>query len=187
MTPSLRKLLLTAHITFSVGWLGSVAAFLALAIVGLTSRDAQMARAAYLAMEQCLLADPMLAADLDHRIPRLRLPQHPQNLLFAASSLRHLQALLSPSREPRQAAISQLHSGLVFGFWVTITESPKRSLRSGDLALAAGVSTDTLRHYERQEQTAASVGFALESVVVLLHLNISIAPSRHLATDRYRI
>jgi DNA-binding transcriptional MerR regulator len=32
---------------------------------------------------------------------------------------------------------------------MAITESPKRSLRSGDLALAAGVSTDTLRHYER--------------------------------------
>src|SRR5260370_28311554 len=32
---------------------------------------------------------------------------------------------------------------------MAITESPKRSLRSGDLAQAAGVSTDTLRHYER--------------------------------------
>jgi hypothetical protein len=36
------------------------------------------------------------------------------------SSLPHLQALLPPSREPRQAAISQLHSGLVFGFWVSL-------------------------------------------------------------------
>jgi hypothetical protein len=51
MTPSLRKLLLTAHITFSVGWIGAVAAFLALAIAGLTSQDAHMVRAAYLAME----------------------------------------------------------------------------------------------------------------------------------------
>jgi hypothetical protein len=51
MTPSLRKLVLTAHITFSVGWLGAVAAFLALAIAGLTSRDVQMVRAAYAAME----------------------------------------------------------------------------------------------------------------------------------------
>lgn len=51
MTPSLRKLLLTAHITVSVGWLGAVAAFLALAIAGLTSRDAQMVRAAFAAME----------------------------------------------------------------------------------------------------------------------------------------
>jgi hypothetical protein len=51
MTANLRKLLLTAHITFSVGWLGAVAAFLALAITGLTSRDAQMVRTAYSAME----------------------------------------------------------------------------------------------------------------------------------------
>jgi hypothetical protein len=46
MTPSIRKLLLTAHITLSVGWFGAVAAFLALAIVGLTSRDAEMVRTA---------------------------------------------------------------------------------------------------------------------------------------------
>jgi hypothetical protein len=51
MTPSIRKLLLTAHITLSVGWFGAVAAFLALAIVGLTSRDAEMVRIAYTAME----------------------------------------------------------------------------------------------------------------------------------------
>ena len=51
MTPGLRKFALTAHITFSVGWLGAVAGFLALAIAGLTSKDAQLVRAAYLAMK----------------------------------------------------------------------------------------------------------------------------------------
>lgn len=51
LTPRLRKFVLTAHVTFSVGWLGAVAGFLALAIAGLTSQDAQMVRAAYLAME----------------------------------------------------------------------------------------------------------------------------------------
>ena len=51
MTPGLRKFALTAHVTFSVGWLGAVAGFLALAVAGLTSQDAQMVRAAYLAME----------------------------------------------------------------------------------------------------------------------------------------
>jgi hypothetical protein len=51
MTPSLRKLLLTTHIACSVGWLGAVAAFLSLAIAGLTNRDAQMVRTAYGAME----------------------------------------------------------------------------------------------------------------------------------------
>lgn len=51
MTLRLRKFALTAHVTSSVGWLGAVAGFLALAIAGLTSQDAQMVRAAYLAME----------------------------------------------------------------------------------------------------------------------------------------
>jgi hypothetical protein len=51
MTPGARKFALTAHVTSSVGWLGSVAGFLALAIAGLTSQDAQMVRAAYLATE----------------------------------------------------------------------------------------------------------------------------------------
>jgi hypothetical protein len=51
MTPRLRKFALITHIAFSVGWLGAVASFLALAIAGLTSHDAQRVRAAYLAME----------------------------------------------------------------------------------------------------------------------------------------
>jgi hypothetical protein len=51
MTPRLRKFTLTAHVTSSVGWLGAVAAYLALAIAGLTSHDGQMVRAAFLAME----------------------------------------------------------------------------------------------------------------------------------------
>ena len=51
MTPHLRKFVLTAHITFSVGWLGAVVPYLALAITGLTSHDDQMVRAAYLSME----------------------------------------------------------------------------------------------------------------------------------------
>lgn len=51
MTPGLRKLALTAHVTFSVGWLGAVVAYLALAISGLTGQDASMVRAVYLAME----------------------------------------------------------------------------------------------------------------------------------------
>jgi hypothetical protein len=51
LTPRLRKFTLTAHVISSVGWLGAVAGFLALAIAGLTSQDAQMVRSLYLAME----------------------------------------------------------------------------------------------------------------------------------------
>jgi hypothetical protein len=50
MTPRLSKAVLTSHITFSAGWLGAVAVFLALAITGLTS-DIQVARSSYIAME----------------------------------------------------------------------------------------------------------------------------------------
>lgn len=51
MTPFIRKFALTTHITFSVGWLGAVAGFLALAVVGLTSQNVQLVRGLYLAME----------------------------------------------------------------------------------------------------------------------------------------
>ena len=50
MTPRVRKLTITAHVAFSVGWLGAVAAFLALSIAGLTSQDAEVVRGAYLSM-----------------------------------------------------------------------------------------------------------------------------------------
>ena len=51
MGPIARKFGLTAHIVSSVGWLGAVCAFLALAIGGLKSDDPQAAAAAYLAMK----------------------------------------------------------------------------------------------------------------------------------------
>lgn len=51
MTPRATKLALTAHVTSSVGWLGSVVAFLALAIAGLTSNSEPIVRASYLAMQ----------------------------------------------------------------------------------------------------------------------------------------
>jgi len=50
MNPRLSKLMLTTHITFSVGWIGTIAAFLALSIVGLIGND-QTIRACYIAME----------------------------------------------------------------------------------------------------------------------------------------
>jgi hypothetical protein len=66
MTPRVRKLLLTAHISFSVGWVGAVAAFLVLSIAGLTSTDAEAVRGAYLAMDMIgrFLIVPMSLAAL---------------------------------------------------------------------------------------------------------------------------
>ena len=51
MTPRLRKFALAAHLTFSVGWIGTVVAYLALGVAAVTSQDAQTVRAAWIAME----------------------------------------------------------------------------------------------------------------------------------------
>lgn len=50
MTPGLRKLALTVHVTASVGLLGAIAAFLALSVAGLAGDETPTARAAYPAM-----------------------------------------------------------------------------------------------------------------------------------------
>lgn len=51
MSPRLRKFALTAHVTCSVGWLGAATAYLGLVVAALTRQDAQVLRAAYLAIE----------------------------------------------------------------------------------------------------------------------------------------
>jgi hypothetical protein len=51
MRPRLRKFALAAHLMFSVGWIGTVVAYLALGVVAVTSKDAQTVRAAWIAME----------------------------------------------------------------------------------------------------------------------------------------
>ncbi len=51
MTPGVRKLALTLHLTCSVGWIGAVVAYLALGIAAVTSPDAQTVRAAWTAMD----------------------------------------------------------------------------------------------------------------------------------------
>jgi hypothetical protein len=65
MTPRLRKLLLTAHVTASVGWLGAAVAYIALAITGITSVDAEQARGAYVSLKVigwCIIVPASLAS-----------------------------------------------------------------------------------------------------------------------------
>jgi hypothetical protein len=66
MTPRLRNLVLAMHVATSVGLLGAVASFLALAIIGLASRDPQVVRAAYVAMKPVawFVIIPLMAASL---------------------------------------------------------------------------------------------------------------------------
>lgn len=51
MPPAVRKLALAVHLTFSVGWIGAVLAYLSLGIAAATSRDPQTVRSAWIAME----------------------------------------------------------------------------------------------------------------------------------------
>lgn len=66
MPPRVRKLVLTAHVTVSVGWLGAVVVFLALAVVGLTEQNAATVRGVYLVMEPTawLVLVPLAGASL---------------------------------------------------------------------------------------------------------------------------
>ena len=50
MAPGLRRLTSTAHVTSSVGWIGAVLVFLALAVIAMTSQDEKTVRGAYLVM-----------------------------------------------------------------------------------------------------------------------------------------
>lgn len=51
MTPRVRKFTLSVHLSFSVGWIGAVFAYLALSTAAMTSQNAQTMRAAWIAME----------------------------------------------------------------------------------------------------------------------------------------
>lgn len=51
MRSSLRKFVLVAHLTVSVGWIGAVVCYLALGVSAVTGQDAQSVRAAWIAME----------------------------------------------------------------------------------------------------------------------------------------
>ncbi|WP_227940378.1 DUF2269 domain-containing protein [Alkalihalobacillus deserti] len=51
MTPRIRKFVLILHIISTIGWIGAIACFLVLAIVGLNSQDVQVVSASYLSME----------------------------------------------------------------------------------------------------------------------------------------
>lgn len=51
LTPHLRKFVLTAHIVSTLGWVGAVVAYLALAVAALTSTDTQTLHTAWIAMD----------------------------------------------------------------------------------------------------------------------------------------
>ena len=75
--PGLRKLALTAHVACSVGWLGAVASFLALAVAGLASGDPGTVAAVYPAMKLitvCVIVPLSLASLLTGLVQSLGTP-----------------------------------------------------------------------------------------------------------------
>lgn len=50
--PRLRRFMLVVHVVASVGWLGAVAATLALSVVALTDQDGEVVRSIYITLEQ---------------------------------------------------------------------------------------------------------------------------------------
>ena len=62
-------------------------------------------------------ADSMLTVYLHHRLPRICLPQHPQNLFLAATLLTHRWFSPRPSENHTPRADPQPRNGSVFGFW----------------------------------------------------------------------
>jgi hypothetical protein len=55
MPPRMRKVVLSAHVTTSVGWLGAVAAYLVLDLATVVSQDVTTVRGAYIAMDLIVL------------------------------------------------------------------------------------------------------------------------------------
>jgi hypothetical protein len=51
MSPGVRKFALAVHLTLSVGWIGAVAAYMALDVATVTSEDVQTLRTSYLGMD----------------------------------------------------------------------------------------------------------------------------------------
>jgi hypothetical protein len=51
MPPALRKFALATHLSFSVGWIGAVVAYLALSVAAVTTKDAPTLRATWIAMD----------------------------------------------------------------------------------------------------------------------------------------
>lgn len=51
MTPGIRKVVLTTHLTSSVGWIGAVLAYIVLDVTAVSGREIEVVRSAYVAME----------------------------------------------------------------------------------------------------------------------------------------
>lgn len=159
MRPGLRKLALSAHVLTSVGWLGAVAAFLALALVGLAEDDAATVRACYIAMELIgwSVIVPLSVASLVSGVV--------QSLGTSWGLVRHYWVLVKLLITVAASIVLLLHMQLV-----------SRAADEG----AAGASIETATRL----QLAADAGAAL--VVLLIAVGLSVYKPRGMTRYGWR-
>lgn len=193
MNPSLRKLTLTAHVVSSVGWLGAVAAFLALGVAGLTSPAAETVRGAYLAMNligQFVIVPLSLAALLTGLIQSLTtqwgLFRHywvvVKFALTLASSL-----LLLLHQFTAVAGAARRVAGAAAGTFPAVGRLGTQLVADASLAMLALVVTTALSIYKpwgrtrygereaRQEQGTSTGGLPVSFTIFLVVLGVGLA------------
>lgn len=146
----LRRFGLTTHIGSSVGWFGSVGAFLALAIAGVVGRNEQLVRAAYLAMG---LVGRWVIVPLS----------------FAALLTGIIQSVITPWGLFR-------HYWVLIKLLITIAATALLMLHMQPVGhLARAVATQTLEHGElagMRLQLVADAGAALVALLIALILSV---------------
>ena len=131
MPPPVRKVVLTVHVSTSVGWLGAVVAYLALDITTVASDDVSTVRGAYVAMDLIvrstivpLAVASVLIGTLNALGTSWGLIRHywvlvklvltvvaTLVLLQEVSSVRYLADLAATSTDPRPLSSTLVHSG----------------------------------------------------------------------------
>jgi hypothetical protein len=162
MPPLLRKLALTLHVVCSVGWLGAVGAFLALALVGLTSQEDPLVRAAYVGMDlmTTLVIVPLsLAATATGIVQSLGTPW---------GMFRHYWVLAKLVITIPSTVILLTHTRAIHYMGVAATEFP---IAPGDLR-------------ELRVQLAVTAGAAI--VALLITTGLSVLKPRGLTTYGWR-
>jgi len=143
MTPAARKFLLTTHVAFSVGWIGALAGFLVLSVMGLISEDALTVRSAYIAM------------DLINRFVIV-----PAALLSVLTGI--VQALSTPWGLFR-------HYWVLFKFLIIITATSMLLVKTGPINNMARAAAETaLTSADMRGLRLSILGHAIGGLTVLL-------------------
>jgi hypothetical protein len=124
MAPGLRKLVLTVHVTVSVGWLGAVVAYLVPVIAALRSQDAPSVRAAWMTLEitgQFAIVPLAIAALLSGLL---------QALGTEWGLFRHYWVLFKLMLTGMATAILVLHMPTV-SFFAEVARDPDRAILGG--------------------------------------------------------